>query len=552
MSTLAAMQYRVDFLVRGLIAFLWSALTLIPLLVVFGVRKQVAGWSFGEALVVVAWFTLLRAVLEGAVSPSLTAVVEHVRKGTLDFVLLKPADAQFLVSTAKFEPWRVVDVVGAVVVFCYAFATLGRWPSLAQIATGLVFLALAVLILYSIWILVVSAAFWVVKVDNLSYLFGSLFDVGRWPIDVLRGVWRGTLTLVFTFVFPVGADDHLPGAGAARTAGRQDRRAGAGGRRRVRRRRPPRLAARAGDVHVREQLTPAGQMHEPSEGGATQVLVCVEHSSDPRQSGVAPGVHAAPGFGYATQVLAHAQRVGDAWGARRIAGSAHGGPAHAGVRRRVAGVAGVVAGRRKRRRCCCTQRPTPPCAGTSPPRSTTACRRTAATRTRRRSNRSFPPPSRGSCRPAARSTSWGNRSCPPRKAGSAAAPSNRRRPEEAPAGRHMFPGNTAARRPRRSAGRPRRPRTGSTRPANGQAQAALDAVRPRARHREEHQRRAEQGDVLGEVYFLLLSRIWSAQNACMISVTGTRNSTSAPPHRCAETAQQERQPGHQQTAGRRR
>jgi len=203
MSALSAMQYRVDFLVRGLIAFLWSAITLIPILVVFSVRKEVAGWSFGEALVVVAWFTLLRAVLDGAVSPSLTAVVEHVRKGTLDFVLLKPADAQFLVSTAKFEPWRVVDVAGAVLIFCYAFVTLGRWPSLAQIATGVVFLALAVLILYSIWILVVSAAFWVVKVDNLSYLFGSLFDVGRWPIDVLRGVWRGTLMMVFTFVFPV-------------------------------------------------------------------------------------------------------------------------------------------------------------------------------------------------------------------------------------------------------------------------------------------------------------------------------------------------------------
>jgi ABC-2 type transport system permease protein len=203
MAALAAMQYRVDFVVRGLIAFLWSALTLIPLLVVFSVRDQVAGWSFGEALVVVAWFTLLRAVLEGAVSPSLTAVVEHVRKGTLDFVLLKPADAQFLVSTAKFEPWRFVDVVGGLIIFGYAFAKLGRWPSFGHVAAALVFLALAVLILYSIWILVVSAAFWVVKVDNLSYLFGSLFDVGRWPIDVLRGVWRGTLMMVFTFVFPV-------------------------------------------------------------------------------------------------------------------------------------------------------------------------------------------------------------------------------------------------------------------------------------------------------------------------------------------------------------
>jgi len=203
MASLAAMQYRVDFVVRGLIAFLWSALTLIPLLVVFGVRRQVAGWSFPEALVVVAWFMLLRSVLEGAVSPSLTAVVEHVRKGTLDFVLLKPADAQFLVSTAKFEPWRIVDVAGALIVFGYAFGMMHRLPSIAQVLTALVFLALAVLILYSIWILVVCTAFWVVKVDNLSYLFGSLFDVERWPIDVLRGVWRGTLLMVFTVVFPV-------------------------------------------------------------------------------------------------------------------------------------------------------------------------------------------------------------------------------------------------------------------------------------------------------------------------------------------------------------
>ena len=39
-----------------------------------------------EALVVVGWFTAVKAVLDGAVSPSLTAVVEHVRKGTLDFI----------------------------------------------------------------------------------------------------------------------------------------------------------------------------------------------------------------------------------------------------------------------------------------------------------------------------------------------------------------------------------------------------------------------------------------------------------------------------------
>jgi ABC-2 type transport system permease protein len=198
-SALTAMQYRADFIVRGFIATLWMAVTLVPLFIVFGVRQTVAGWTFPESLVVVGWFTLLHAVLEGAVSPSLTAVVEHVRRGTLDFVLLKPADAQFLVSTAKIEPWHVIDVVGALVIFGVAFGKLGRWPTLPQVAIGLALLVLGIVILYSIWILVISAAFWVVKVDNLSYLFGSLFDAARWPITV----FRGSLRFIFTFVFPI-------------------------------------------------------------------------------------------------------------------------------------------------------------------------------------------------------------------------------------------------------------------------------------------------------------------------------------------------------------
>jgi ABC-2 type transport system permease protein len=205
-AVISAMQYRADFLVRGSIALLWTGVTLVPILVVYGSRKSVAGWSFPEALVVVGWFTLLKGILEGAISPSLTAVVEHVRKGTLDFVLLKPADAQFLVSTASFEPWRALDLISAVAIFSYAFRQLHRWPSWSAVLLALLFLGVAVLVLYAIWILVVSAAFWVVKVDNLSYLFGSLFDVARWPISVFEGALR----IVFTFVFPVAVMTTFP------------------------------------------------------------------------------------------------------------------------------------------------------------------------------------------------------------------------------------------------------------------------------------------------------------------------------------------------------
>src|SRR5512138_3342444 len=200
------MQYRIDFLVQGALALAWTSWSLVPIGVVFGKRESIAGWSFEEALVVVGWFMVMKGILEGAVNPSLAAVVDHIRKGTLDFVLLKPADAQFLVSTQKFQPWRVVDALGGGVIFAVAFHRLGRWPTPAHLAAAALLFGCAALILYSLWILVVSAAFFVVKVDNLSFLFVSIYDAARWPVSVFKGALR----LVFTFVIPLALMTTFP------------------------------------------------------------------------------------------------------------------------------------------------------------------------------------------------------------------------------------------------------------------------------------------------------------------------------------------------------
>jgi ABC-2 type transport system permease protein len=205
-SATVAMQYRVDFLLQGALALFWASWSLVPVLVVFGNRKEVAGWSFEEALVVIGWFMVMKGVLEGAVNPSLAAVVEHIRKGTLDFVLIKPADAQFLVSTQKFAPWRVIDVAAGVVIFAVAFKRMGRSPSPEHVLAALLLLGCAAAILYSLWILVISAAFFVVKVDNLSFLFVSIFDAARWPSDVFRGLLR----FVFTWVVPLAIMTTFP------------------------------------------------------------------------------------------------------------------------------------------------------------------------------------------------------------------------------------------------------------------------------------------------------------------------------------------------------
>ncbi|HCF62016.1 MAG TPA: ABC transporter permease [Myxococcales bacterium] len=206
-SATISLQYRFDFLVQGLMSVFWVALALVPLTIVFSEQRQsIAGWSMPEAMVVLGWFTLLKALLEGAINPSLLAVVDHIRKGTLDFVLLKPADSQFLVSTARFEPWRIADIAAALLIFGYAFWQLGRAPEVGDLVFAGLMLVAAGMVIYSLWILVVSVAFYVVRIDNLTYLITSVFDAARWPISV----FSGGLRLVFTFVIPLAVMTTFP------------------------------------------------------------------------------------------------------------------------------------------------------------------------------------------------------------------------------------------------------------------------------------------------------------------------------------------------------
>lgn len=198
-SLLLALQYRADFAVDVLLEIFSAASAVIPLWVVFARRALIAGVSFDEALIVAGTFTAVLGVVESLIVPSLSSVIEHVRTGTLDFVLLRPADTQLLVSTARFLPWRFVNVFTGMAIVAVGMAR-AEAPILAgNLATAALLFGCGVVILYAIVLVAVTASFFAGRVDNLAYLVTSVLDAGRWPATVFRGALRW----VFTFVFPV-------------------------------------------------------------------------------------------------------------------------------------------------------------------------------------------------------------------------------------------------------------------------------------------------------------------------------------------------------------
>lgn len=193
-------QYRWDFLVDAPVSLLWITVGLLPLLVAFEEQPSVRGWRYPEALLVVGWFTALKGFFSAMFFPSLLELATKVRDGTLDLLLTKPAGALFLISTSRFELWRLIDFLAGLGLIAFALYRLDELPSPLELAAALLLLGASATVLFSLCVIVSAAAFFAVRLEGLPFLFTSILDFGRWPVSIFPGL----VQILFTFVIPLG------------------------------------------------------------------------------------------------------------------------------------------------------------------------------------------------------------------------------------------------------------------------------------------------------------------------------------------------------------
>jgi len=206
LSGLAALQYRLGFWTEGLLGAMWSAIGVIPLLVATSYQPTVAGWGPWELMAVTGLFMGFSGVFGALLQPALIESMEHIRRGSLDALLLRPVDALALCLTSAFAPWRLTEAIAGAGLVAVALVKVGAAPDLGMVAAALVVIAAGIVGLYALGILALCASFWAMQLQNLTYLFDALLDFARWP----SAVFKGPLRAFFTFVVPFAVMTTMP------------------------------------------------------------------------------------------------------------------------------------------------------------------------------------------------------------------------------------------------------------------------------------------------------------------------------------------------------
>ncbi|MBI4926443.1 MAG: ABC-2 family transporter protein [Anaerolineae bacterium] len=170
--------------------------------------SQIQGWTYEAALGVFGVYlvvTALRGLFIGPGMEALAGLGQEIWNGNFDFALLRPVNAQFLVTFRQWRLFSLVDLAFGVAVLVAAALRSDQALTLAQMGGFFLGLAAGVIVLYSLQLAFAAVSFW-----NPALLFtwvlDAIFQLARYPV----GLYPGIVRFLLTWIIPVGVITTFP------------------------------------------------------------------------------------------------------------------------------------------------------------------------------------------------------------------------------------------------------------------------------------------------------------------------------------------------------
>jgi ABC-2 type transport system permease protein len=195
-----ATQFRVDFFFRILMDTLWYGHYLAFFALLQVQSPLVGGWDAGQMRVFAGSLFVLDALQMTFVANNLWTFPMLVNHGDLDYHLVRPVSALFLVGFREIAVSSFINLLMAIGVLVWA---LSRYPGPLPVGSILLYVSLLLVglgIHFSLHILSVVPVFWTQSTRALRDVFFSLDQYTARPV----GVFTGWARRVLTTVLPLG------------------------------------------------------------------------------------------------------------------------------------------------------------------------------------------------------------------------------------------------------------------------------------------------------------------------------------------------------------
>src|SRR5947209_1097222 len=113
-------EYRANALASVAEGIAQVALAVVIFLVVYRFTPSIGGWTRAQALILVGVYRVAEGLINMQIAPNMVMIGSAVRRGDMDYVLLRPVSSQFLVSARTLELSEAANVAIGLGITVYA------------------------------------------------------------------------------------------------------------------------------------------------------------------------------------------------------------------------------------------------------------------------------------------------------------------------------------------------------------------------------------------------------------------------------------------------
>ncbi len=179
---------------------------MLSIIVLTSRADSVYGWTRQEIILLTGVYSLLLGVFHTFFTRNFEKFSEIIHYGKFDLMLTKPIDSQFLMTCQRISFTSLSRVIIGVYVIVYVARTYSLTINTQTIILFTFFMIIGLILLYTVWLLVLTITIKYTKLSNLPEFMFSLTGVARYPQEILK---EGFYTFFLLF-FPLTLIVNIP------------------------------------------------------------------------------------------------------------------------------------------------------------------------------------------------------------------------------------------------------------------------------------------------------------------------------------------------------
>jgi ABC-2 type transport system permease protein len=185
------LMYRASFLMGAFSSFLWAMLSMVSITILTYQTSMIAGWTKNELYVVQGVYSLIFGFMYTFIYSGLERFIEDVKRGDLDYVLLKPIDSQFFLSFRFISFVSLARMITGTGILVFTLSAFNSFQVLERFPLFFLMIILSTVVVYTIWFSISTTSIWLIDIPGFSDLLFHLTGITRYPLEIMRtfGQW---------------------------------------------------------------------------------------------------------------------------------------------------------------------------------------------------------------------------------------------------------------------------------------------------------------------------------------------------------------------------